>query len=282
MQRFIKSIVRFRIPITFTALVIISLSLISMGNISEIGGFRTVMIGAVGWMQELFSWVPNPGALESENKALRELNLKLSGEVTRMRNATIENKKLRKLLELEEKEDAPYITAEVVGKTTIELRRYFTLSPGAGAGIEKGMAVRSDAGLVGVVVGTSGDYSLVELILNRNVRISGKVLRNDISGILVWEGGRNFLMKNIPESFDVQVGDIIVTSNFSNKYPAEIPVGQIINIEDDPETLFMRIEVKPFVDFPILEEVFVIRHLPDPERVKLLKKMEERIRALKE
>ncbi len=279
MQRLIELIVRFKEMITFAALIIISLSLISMGNVSQIGGFRTVVIGATGWLQELFSWVPNPGALESENKALRELNLKLSSEVTRMRHALIENKELRKLMELEEAQERPYITSEIVGKTTVEMRQYFTLASGAADSVRRGMTVRSDAGLCGVVVGVSENYSLVELIANRNIKISAKIQRTDINGILAWEGGNNFLLKNIPGSFDVQTGDIVMTSNFSNKFPEGIPIGQIILIEEDKSSLFLKIKVKPFVDFNTIEEVFVILHTPDPERQQLIEEMEQRLKA---
>lgn len=280
MQNFLNFIVKFKEFITFGAFVVISLSLISLGNVSEIGGFRTVVIGSVGWMQEIFSFVPNPGALQSENRALRELNLQLSAEVTRMRNSLIENKKLREMLEMEEEQGNPlYISAEVIGKSSIELRQYYTLSSGKEDGVEVGMAVRSAAGLVGVVMGSSDSYSLVELISNRNIKISAKIQRTDISGVLVWEGGKYFKMKNIPESFDVQVGDIVVTSNFSNKYPADIPIAQVVNIEKDPSSLFLKIELKPFVDFSATEEVFVIKEVPDQERIKLIKEMEERILA---
>ena len=202
MQRLIELVVRFKELITFTALIIISLSLISMDDASKIGGFRTVVIGATGWLQELFSWVPNPGALESENIALRELNLKLSAEVMRMRHSLIENKKLRALMKLEEIIEKPYRSAQIVGKTTVEMRQYYTLSAGLKDSVMPGMTVRSDAGLVGVIVGVSENYSMVELISNRNIKISAKIQRTDITGILAWEGGKYFYLKNIPASFE--------------------------------------------------------------------------------
>lgn len=281
MQRLINLVVRFKEIITFTALVVISLSLMSIGDMSRLGGFRAITIGTVGWLQELFAWVPNPGALQAENKAVRELNIQLFSEVTRSRQALIENQKLRNMLDFLEETELEHISAEVVGRTTIELRSFITLNKGIESGIEKGMSVRTDAGLVGVIMGSSKNYSLVELILNRNVRISGKIQRTGISGIISWEGGDNLFLKNIPESYDVQEGDVVITSNFSNKYPPNLPIGQIVSIDDDLGSLFQKITVKPYVSFQTLEEVFVIKSQPDPERNKLINEMEERMQALK-
>ncbi len=281
MQRIINLIVRFKELVIFIALVVISLSIISMGDVSRLNGFRTVVIASVGWMQEIFAWIPNPGALEAENNALRDLNLQLSAEVTRMRNALIENKRLRALLELQEKSKREYISAEVIGRSSVEMRNYLTLDRGSESGIERQMAVRTAQGLVGVVAGVSENFSLIELITNRHIKIASKIERNDISGILMWGGAENFYLQNIPESYDVVVGDVVLTSNYSNKYPANIPIGRIRSIEKDRESLFLQVRVDPFADFKALSEVFIVKSISDPERKKLIDEMEERLRARK-
>ncbi len=281
MRGLVNFVKRFRDFIAFTALIIISLSLISMGNVSQIGGFRTVVIGSIGWLQELFAWIPNPGALKSENRAIRKLNLQQSSEVIKMRRASIENQRLREMIGFKTENQEKVLSAEIIGKTSIELRNYLTISRGETDGVMQGMAVRTDAGLVGMVVGTSERFSLIETIMNRNVRISAVIQRTLINGIIVWEGGGNFLMKNIPESYDVQAGDVILTSNFSNKYPVDIPIGQVVNIENDETSLFLRVEVKLFANLATLQQVFVILQVPDEERRKIITEMEERLKTLK-
>ena len=100
MQRLFEFVVRYRNYITLALLVIISFSLMSVGELSRLGGFRAVVVGSIGWMQSVFAWVPNPVALQSENTALRELNLQLSIESARYRQAMVENATLRNMLEL--------------------------------------------------------------------------------------------------------------------------------------------------------------------------------------
>jgi len=277
MHNLIKIIIKYKEYISFTALVVISLSLISMGEVSKIGGFRTVIIASLGSLQNAFAWIPNPSALKSENEALRELNIQLSTEVIRMRKSIIDNQRFRRMLSLKDTSDAPLIAAEVVGKNSIQMRNYITLNKGINNGIESGMAVRTDAGLVGVVIAAGRTYSLVELLNNRNIRVAAKIMRNQIDGLIAWEGGELLLMKNIPTSFDLEQGDVVVTSNYSNKYPADIPIGFVSKVENDPGSLFHKILIVPYAQFKTLEQVFVINKLPEPELFELVRQVEEQL-----
>ncbi len=99
MQKIIDFILRYKEYLVFISLCIISLSLISLGNVNQLGGYRSFVIAFVGRMQNVFSWIPNPIAMKNENRALRELNLQLSTEVTRLQHAVFENEKLREMLQ---------------------------------------------------------------------------------------------------------------------------------------------------------------------------------------
>ena len=83
-------------------------------------------------------------------------------------------------------------------------------------------------------------------------------------------------MKNIPKSFDIQVGDEVLTSNYSNRFPANIRIGTVSETRDDGIALFRKVIVKPSVNFTTLEQVFVIKQLPDNERYNLEKDSSQR------
>lgn len=281
MRQLIEIIVKYKDYITLILLCIISLSMISMGDISKIGGYRAFAVGMIGHLEEAFAWMPNPAAIRNENNAVRELNLYLSSELIDSRKSITENNKLRNLLALKETSEMPMIAAEVVGKSVIELRRYFTINKGSNDGIKRGMVARTDGGLVGTVVVVESKYSLIESLDNRNVKIASKILRTGINGILSWGGDSYFYIQNIPKSFDVQVGDELVTSNYSMKFPANIPIGKVISVKDDESSLFLRIAVKPHAGLATLEQLFVIMEINDEERVKLIEEMENRLKVLK-
>lgn len=281
MQKLAGFISKYKEFITFILLVIISFSLISAGDVSKIGGYRAFIIGTYGQLQKAFSWIPNPGALESENKALRRLNLELSSEVARMRNSLFENERLRKLLDFKDNSEYNLKFAQVIGKSTVEMRNYISIDRGTLDSIDIGMPVRTDAGLVGIIVTATDNFSLVETLPNRNVKVASKILRTGYDGILTWNGEKFFKLKNIPNTYDVEKGDIVLTSNLSNKYPEDVPIGTIIKVADDQSSLFYDITVESFVDFDVLNEVFVIRKLPNPERIKLIKQIEEKLKLQK-
>lgn len=278
MQRIIEFVVRFKNYIALCTLVVMSFAIMSFGNLSQLGGFRAVIVGSIGWMQSLFAWIPNPVALKSENVALRELNLQLSVESSQSRQAMVENVTLRKMLELPSQTEFKLIAADVVGKTTTQLRNYATINKGSSDGVREGMCCITDAGLVGNVIGTSEHFAVLQLLFNRDTRVSAKVQRSRVDGILTWEGENYLTLKDIPRALDVQAGDIVLTSTYSTIYPANIVIGRVTQVSEVPNTLFRRVVVDPAVNFATVEQVFVVNAKPIAERQALEQRVEEQNR----
>lgn len=277
LQNIVNFVTKFKEYLTFISLVILSFALITIGSTSQISGFRSIMIVMNAWVQNSLSWIPNPAALKNENKALRDLNLQLSEEVAKLRAASVDNERLRKMLDFKDSVSSELIAAEIVGRNSIDLKNYITINKGYNSGIEKGMPVRTDAGLVGIVVGATSNYSLIELLNNNTTRISALINRTGINGIFAWDGGEFYTIKNVPASFDVKKGDIVTTSNYSNKFPASIPLGIIESVETDNTSIFHKIKIKTFANLKTIEEVFVIKYIPNEERSRLLEEIENRL-----
>ncbi len=282
MYRLIKLINDFKNYFIFVCLVIISLSLISMSSSSEIGGFRTIVITTVGTLQELLAWIPNPGALRSENRTLVELNLQLSTEVAKMRKALQENEELRIMLALAQTSPLSLIPVEVVQKSTAQMRNYVIINKGSTDSIKVGMAVRSAAGLIGSIIGSSKNYSIVELLNNRNINIPAKLLNSGHEGIISWEKEDYLLLKNISNSLEVEAGDVVITSTFSSKYPHNIPIGKVSKVQEEPGSHFKKIIITPSSNFFKFDQLFVINYIPDPQRQKLVKEIENNFKLLEQ
>jgi rod shape-determining protein MreC len=277
LQNIVNFVIKFKEYLTFISLVILSFSLITISSNNQISGFRSVMIVMTAWIQNSLSWIPNPGALKNENKALRDLNLQLSEEVAKLRAASVENDRLRQMLDFKDSIQTELIAAEIVGRNSIDLKNYITINKGKIAGIKKGMPVRTDAGLAGIVVGSSDNYSIIELLNNNTTRISAVIERTGINGIFAWAGGEYYTINNVPASFDVIKGDVVSTSNYSNKFPPSIPLGVIESVEKDNSSIFHKIKIRTFANLKSIEEVFVIRYIPNEERSKLLEEIESKI-----
>ncbi|MBK9333193.1 MAG: rod shape-determining protein MreC [Ignavibacteria bacterium] len=250
----------------FSLLIVLSLILIFSNDNSQVRFFRAIAVGFIGTIQSGVSAVPNVFEVQKENQFLREKNIELSNQLSELKEAKLENIRLSKLLGLKNVNLSGVIIASIVNKSLVQARNTITLNVGESDSVKINMPVITDDGLVGRIVSTSSSYSIAQLLLNRNLNISVKVQRSRVDGILNYDGSENVIINNIPKSADVKQGDIILTSEYSNYFPAGIPVG-IVSEEGNLDNLFKKVIVKPLVNFTALEEVFVLKHLPENERV---------------
>lgn len=251
-----------------TFLVIVSLFLIFSNDNAQIRFLRAVAVSVMGTVQSGMSVVPNVFEIQKENEFLREKNIQLANELSSLKETKLENIRLTRALGLKDKNLPGVIIARIVSKSLIQARNTITLNVGESDSVKVNMPVITDDGLVGRVVSVSRNYSVAQILYNRNLNISVKDQRSRVDGILNYDGAGNLVINNVPKSADVKPGDQIITSPYSNFFPAGIPVGTVIE-EGNLDNLFKKIIVNPSVSFTDLEEVFVLKHLPDKERLDL-------------
>jgi rod shape-determining protein MreC len=260
---------QFKEYVVVGVLVVISIALLAFNDTAQIRTLRTLTLASVGFLQETFSVIPNYFGLRSENRALREWNLTLADEVNRLREARLENIRLRKLLGLRERVPFHYVGASVVGKHMQMLRTTITIDAGRSQGVRPDMPIVTDQGLVGKVVAADNGYAIGQILLNRELRVSAKVQRSRVDGIVRWDGGSTLSLQNVVKTFNVQTGDVVTTSEYSNIYPRGLRIGVVSATRQAPGSLFQSIDIAPAVDFARLEEVFVILSVPDSSRAAL-------------
>jgi rod shape-determining protein MreC len=135
--------------------------------------------------------------------------------------------------------------------------------------VKLNMPIVSESGLVGKIVATSNWYSIGQILLNRELRVSAKVQRSRVDGIMRWDGGPTLSMQNVVKTMDVKPGDQVITSDYSSIFPPGLLIGIVSATHENPGSLFESVDVTPSVDFTRLEEVFVITHVADSSRVTL-------------
>ncbi len=268
MKTFGLLLFRIKDYLILTILVIISLFLIFSNDNVQIRFLRAVAVGVVGTVQSGMSVVPNVFEIQQENEFLREKNIQLANELSSLKEAKLENIRLSRTLGLKDKNISGVIIARIVNKSLVHARNTITLNVGESDSVKVNMPVITDDGLVGRVVSVSKNYSIAQILYNRNLNISVKNQRSRVDGILNFDGAGNLVINNVPKSADVKQGDIIITSPYSNYFPAGVPVGTVVE-EGNLDNLFKKVVVEPSVSFTDLEEVFVLKHLPDKERFDL-------------
>ena len=268
LERLYNLFLQFREYVLLAGLVVLSFILLSLNDRPQVKQIRTFATVAMGVVQNQLSFIPRYFQLKGENEALRRVNVELADEASRLREAKLENMRLRSLLGLKADSDMPLVAANVVSKNLTLLRNSLTLDAGTADGIKPSMPVLSELGLVGVVIATSENYSIANILWNTDFRASAKVQRSRVDGILAWDG-QKLILKNIAKTLDVKAGDVLVTSDYSNTYPPDIRIGIISSVREEAGSLFREVVVTPSVDFVRLEQVFVLTAVPDSERVDL-------------
>ncbi|KXK52125.1 MAG: rod shape-determining protein MreC [Chlorobi bacterium OLB5] len=263
--------------IIFSALIIASLLLIFQNDNIQVRFIRVIAVNVIGTIQDGYSFIPNIFELERENKSLRESNIELSKELSLLKESKLENLRLNSMLEFRQRTNYRVATGKIIGKTLIQTRNNITLNIGEKDSVKIGMPVITDRGLVGKIVAVSANYSIAQILLNKDLKISVKVQRSRVDGILAWDGEGKVRMKNVSKSADVKTGDIIITSEYSNTFPSGIPIGYVTT-DNTLDNLFKNIEVETFVNFETVEEVFVLKSLSDDERRDLEKKFNEKVK----
>ncbi len=263
MHRLYSILRLFREYVVLALLILSSITLLSSNNNTQIRYIRSLTIAFVGMTENTFSFIPNLFELPRENRILRRRAVELADEVARLREARLENIRLRKLLHFASSTQLRILSADVISKNLHLLHNTMVINIGSSDSVAALMPVISDAGLVGRITTVSTHYSIVQLMLNRDFRASVKIQRSRVDGILAWQGGMTTIIKNISKSQDVRIGDLVMTSEYSNTFPPNIEVGVVSAVNDEVGSLFKKVEVQPSVDFTKLQEVFVVLATPE-------------------
>jgi rod shape-determining protein MreC len=272
MHRIFNFFLRFREYFVLFLTISISLALISQNNNIQIKQIRSSSVQILGFLQENFSsvfntiWIPHILSISKENRLLREHNLILSEEVSRLREASLENLRLRALLNFKQQSKFDLRSSKIVGKSLTLARNFITLDLGSDDGIQVNMPIVTDKGLVGKIVMVSKNYSQGQILKNKDFKASAIDERSRVSGIFAWDG-EDFIVEEVAKNHDIKLGDLIITSDYSSIFPSKIPIGIVSNISYNTGNLFQRIQIKSNVDLNTLEEVFILIYPPDSNRV---------------
>lgn len=139
------------------------------------------------------------------------------------------------------------ISARVTSRTTDTLSQTIMIDAGTVAGIQVGNPVIIDNGvLVGTVVDVSEYSAQVLLITSPDSQVSAAV-RNEQSSPGIVSGSLNvsLQMDFIPQLDDVVTEQAVFTSGVEDRVPANLLVGTIEEVIDEPGSVFQQAYVDP-------------------------------------
>ena len=204
---------------------------------------------------------------------LRQQNEELKAELDNVKEKNlvlvqdqIELNNLRELYALDNKIPGyDKVAARVIGKGSGNWFSTFTIDKGSRDGILVDMNVICGNGLVGIVTDVTDNPATVRSIIDGNSNVTGMLVTSsdtcNVRGDLELMDSGYIHLEYMQKDVDVSDGDMIVTSNISDKYIQGILIGYVKNITEDANSLTQSGYLVPAVDFERLTEVLVIMQL---------------------
>ena len=204
---------------------------------------------------------------------LRQQNEELKAELDNVKEKNlvlvqdqIELNNLRELYALDNKIPGyDKVAARVIGKGSGNWFSTFTIDKGSRDGILVDMNVICGNGLVGIVTDVTDNTATVRSIIDGNSNVTGMLVTSsdtcNVRGDLELMDSGYIHFEYMQKDVDVSDGDMIVTSNISDKYIQGILIGYVKNITEDANSLTQSGYLVPAVDFERLTEVLVIMQL---------------------
>ena len=196
--------------------------------------------------------------IEDENRNLKKKINDLKAVLVSYQEGYREAQRLKKLLSISDNNNYRFITARVIGREQAALSRTVMINKGSSDGLKNGMPVIAPPGLIGRLVDVSLNVSRVLLFIDENSNIDAIVQRNRTQGIISGAGSGGMILKYISKTQDVKEGDVIVSSGMGGVFPKGWLIGQVIYVDRQDASLFLKIKVAPFVDFSKLEELLIL------------------------
>ena len=121
------------------------------------------------------------------------------------------------------------------------------------------MPVISGDGLVGHVVTVAPHVSVVQLIIDPDSAVAGRLSSSGETGLVIGQRNHPLTMDLVNPDANVAPSEQVVTAGYqSGLYPPDIAIGLVSHIYTRPGSLTKTIELTPAVDFSALEVVLVI------------------------
>jgi rod shape-determining protein MreC len=243
-----------------------------------VGGILALALGgyfstASDWLIQIQTWfstrylaVQDFVNAPRDIATLRQRNADLEAEVARLQAQVIELQQkvtdteiLAALVDFSRANpESSYMAASVIGRDPSPFLHYVIIDRGSDDGVRRGMPVVTSQGLVGRVDAVIADAARVQLITDPGSAINVRLQNSETEAVLSGSVTGDLSLELIPQDVTIEEADIVLTSGLGGGYPADLIIGQVVNIQKREAELFQHASVQPVVDFTRLEIVLII------------------------
>jgi rod shape-determining protein MreC len=204
---------------------------------------RPVLV--VRWGMQYFESLRSAQAAEEAARAKLALQSQRANQVEQL---SLENERLRKLLELRSRITTRGTAAEVLYDAADPYTRKVIIDRGLAHGIDAGSPVIDESGVLGQVTRVHGLISEVTLLTDRDQAIPVLNARTGARSVAYGDPsshGGSLELRFMAGNADVQAGDLLTTSGVDGIYPPGLPVAKVNKVERRADSGFARISCTP-------------------------------------
>ena len=154
--------------------------------------------------------------------------------------------------------------AQVIGNSVSNFEWAITIDQGTDAGITEDMPVISSGGLVGHVIRVGPSSSRVQLIIDPDSFVAGRLDLSDQTGLVAGQGTEDLHMDLVSPDVEVTPDERVLTAGYrlegvaQSLYPPNVLIGTVSRVLDEDSATEKFVTVRPAVDFSSLSLVLVV------------------------
>ena len=231
---------------------------------------RSAML-PVQWAQTAWGYLDSLQTAKSTEAQAREKLVLQAQRAQQVELLTLENERLRQLLELRERPDIQGQAVQALYNAAYPYTRKVIIDKGTAQGIVAGSPVIDHSGVLGQVTRAHPLVSEVTLIIDRGHAIPVLNARTGARSVAFGDPlafGGMLELRYMAGNADVQPGDLLSTSGLDGVYPAGLPVAKVEKVERRADSAFARIYCIPQAQITAAKHVMVLKPLKGdiPER----------------
>lgn len=205
--------------------------------------------------------------LRQRNSQLEALIERLTVENLQLSEVATENEQLRSFFRFAQTNPTydfrgGQIIARVISSGASPYADIVQIDLGQKHGIQPGMPVVTDRGLVGRTMNVFPESSELLLLSNPSSSINVMTQASRAPGSLRGRAGQLPIMEFIPPDVNVAAGEIVITSGLGGAFPKGLVVGQVVEVLRNDNQAFQQAVIRPTVDFDRMELALVITNFP--------------------
>ena len=267
------------IGVIITIVILILIVIVSNINIQDFSNVGGALSSFVMPVQNGLTYLKNKitgnntffsdmASLKEENKTLKDKNSELEKTLREFEIVKSENETLKEYVNLKDKyTEYTTVPGYVINKSTSNYSNIIVINIGKNDGIEVGMPVIANEGLVGHVISVTDSTAKVQTILDTSSAVTSVVGTARDSVVVKGNLENTSMLKAtyIPTTATILEGDAniiqgdsIETSGLGGIYPKGITIGTVKQVTNTKNLTNRYALVEPAVNFNKLETVLVI------------------------